>query len=203
MAAKEFVINSGFAKEVDWQYNLSFSGITESDFLRETAWVILSAGMRESVVRKKFSAISEAFYEWITAEQITTHKSACKTKAMTIFGNERKIDSIIKIAEIVYQKGFDEVRNSIEFDGVKFIQLLPYMGPATSYHLAKNLGLSVVKPDRHLLRVARRTGYRSPEDLCQAIAKIVGDKVSVIDLVIWRYATLERDYLQHFCQFSV
>jgi endonuclease III len=122
---------------------------------------------------------------------------------MTIFGNERKIDSIIKIAEIVYQKGFDEVRNSIEFDGVKFIQLLPYMGPATSYHLAKNLGLSVVKPDRHLLRVARRTGYRSPEDLCQAIAKIVGDKVSVIDLVIWRYATLERDYLQHFCQFSV
>lgn len=203
MTAKEFVISSGFAREIDWQYSLSFSDVTESSFMREAAWVILSTGMCESVIRKKFDSISEVFFQWVAAKKIAANKSECRRKALTVFGNERKIDAIIKVAETVDQKGFNEVRNSIEFGGIKFIQKLPFMGPATSYHLAKNLGLPVVKPDRHLLRVAKGTGFFSPEDLCRAIAEVVGDKISVIDLVIWRYATLQKDYLRLFCPVSV
>ena len=78
------------------------------------------------------------------------------------------------------------------------IRCLPFMGPATSYHLAKNLGLDVVKPDRHLLRITDVTGYQSPYEMCCDIAKVTSDKLSVIDLVIWRFATIQRQYLDHF-----
>ena len=195
MTAKEMVIQSGFAHEIDWQHNLSFDAVTESNFLREAAWVILSAGMRESVIRSKFTAISAAFCNWVAAEQILAQKYHCRNDALMVFGNARKIDSILDIAAEVTEKRFAAVRRLLEKDGIGYIRQLPFMGPATSYHLAKNLGLQVVKPDRHLVRVARKTGYRSPDALCREIALVVGDKIAVIDLVIWRYATLNRDYL--------
>lgn len=199
MTAKEAVIKSGFADEIDWQHDLLFDDVTEGGFLREAAWVILSAGMRESVIRGKFLQISSAFRNWVSAEQIVANKRECRRETMAVFANERKIDSIIKVAEEVSEKGFTEVRRLLEVDGITYIERLPFMGPATSFHLAKNLGMPVVKPDRHLVRVAKKTGYPSPDALCREIAKVVGDKIAVIDLVIWRYATIDRNYLQVFC----
>ena len=61
LEAKETIIDLGFAEEIDWQENLDFSKIWESDFLREMAWVILSSGLREAVIRNKFPEISRAF----------------------------------------------------------------------------------------------------------------------------------------------
>ena len=198
MTAKERVIQSGFAHEIDWQHNVALESITESSFLREAAWVILSAGMREQVIRDKFPAISTAFRHWARAADIVLHQNQCRSRAMRLFGNKRKIDSIIRIAEEVSEKGFRIVLELLWQRGTDYLSGLPYMGPATSFHLAKNLGLSVVKPDRHLCRVAKMAGYCSPEHMCKEIARIVGDKLAVIDLVIWRYANLDRRYLALF-----
>ncbi len=78
-------------------------------------------------------------------------------------------------------------RNQIEHEGIDFIRTLQFMGPATSYHLAKNIGLDVVKPDRHLVRIAESAGGFSPNDFCEMIAQQTGDKVSVIDIVPARF----------------
>jgi hypothetical protein len=86
------------------------------------------------------------------------------------------------------------VREKVRAQGVDFLQTLDFVGPVTKYHLAKNIGLDGVKPDRHLVRLAKAARFQSPNDLCQAIANITGDKLSVIDLVLWRYLTLG---LQH------
>ena len=198
LTAKELVIQSGFAHEIDWQYRIKLEAISESTFLREAAWVILSAGMREQVIRKKFPAISKAFKNWGKASYIVAHRDECHRQAMSVFGNERKINSIIEVAEEISEDGFPMVVSLLEQKGIKYLQSLPFMGPATSFHLAKNIGLSVVKPDRHLCRVAEKAGYCCPEALCEEIEKMVGDKLPVIDLVIWRYANLNRDYLSLF-----
>jgi hypothetical protein len=60
----------------------------------------------------------------------------------------------------------------------------------TTYHLAKNLGVDVVKCDRHLMRLAPILGFHSPEEMCAAIGHQVGEPVSVVDIVLWRYCTL-------------
>jgi len=195
---KEAVIREGFAEEIDWQDNVRLSQVSEGDFLREAAWVVLSSGMREAIVRLKFPAISVAFYFWRSANQIVGNSEQCRARALTVFCHRKKINAIITIAEQICSQGFEIFKTRIESDGVEFIQSLPFMGPATSYHLAKNIGLDMVKPDRHLLRVAAVAGYESPMLLCEDISKSVGDRLSVIDLVIWRFATLNPDYIEYF-----
>jgi hypothetical protein len=154
--------------------------------------------MRESVIRKKFPTISRAFYQWRNSDTIIRNCEKCKIRALLVFRHEQKIDAIINIAKRISICGFRSVKNRIQNEGIKFIQTMPYMGPATSYHLAKNIGLDVIKPDRHLLRITTATGYDNPHHLCEDISLSVGDRISVVDLVMWRFATLNPNYIKFF-----
>ena len=194
LLAKSVVVGEGFGEEIEWQDRVQFSEVSESQFLREAAWVVLSSGMREAVVRTKFPAFSLAFHNWLSARQISTNARQCRKSASLIFAHLRKINAIIEIARSIDRDGFDVFKHKIDSEGVIFLQSLPFIGPATSYHLGKNIGLDVVKPDRHLVRICALAGYASPIELCQKIASAVGDRVSVVDLVVWRYATLNPGY---------
>ena len=198
MDLKEFVIRAGYDHEVDWQSDLNFECTTETDFLREAAWVVLSSGFRESVVRKCFQRVSEAFLGWGSAKQIYACREICRNRAISVFSNRCKIEAIMEIVERVANDGIDRIKMGIQLRGVEYLQKLPYIGPVTSYHLAKNLGLRVVKPDRHLVRMAHLTGYDSPLEMCSKVADTVGDSLAVVDLVFWRYATLNKDYKMEF-----
>src|SRR5204862_28581 len=46
--------------------------------------------------------------------------------------------------------------------GPTWLTRCPYIGPVTCWHLAKNVGMDVVKPDRHLVRMAQASGARDP-----------------------------------------
>ena len=65
----------------------------------------------------------------------------------------------------------------------------------TAYHLAKNIGLPVAKPNRHLIRIAQMEKYSDVQTLCGDISKLSGDSIPVVDIVLWRYATIERNYI--------
>ena len=194
MDFKEYVIEAGFDHEIDWQSDLDFESVTETDFLREAAWVVLSSGFRESVVRRCFDDVSQAFLRWSNAQRIYDCRESCRKRAISCFGNRSKIQAILTIVERVVDDGFDCVKMQIKSRGVDYLQELPYIGPTTSYHLAKNIGFQVVKPDRHLLKIAQITGYESPLEMCTVITDLVGDPIAVVDIVLWRYATLNKNY---------
>lgn len=194
LLAKNVVVGEGFAQEIEWQERVQFTDLNETVFLREAAWVVLSSGMKESVIRSKFRALSLAFYDWLSARQIGTNSRECRRNASRIFSHPGKIDSIIAIARSVEEAGFEVFMHKISSEGVAFLQSLPFIGPVTSYHLAKNIGLDVVKPDRHLLRISAIAGCASPVEFCQKISTAVGDRLPVVDLIIWRYATLNPGY---------
>lgn len=196
--AKDFVIARGFGPEVDWQGSLCFEKVTESAFLAEAAWVVLSCGMREAIVRKSFSAVSEAFRWWESAARIAREADSCIAGALKSFNHRGKITAIARIASQIDDLGFGRLKGEIAVSGVTRLREFPFMGPATSYHLAKNIGMDVVKPDRHLLRIAAATGYPCPDSLCRDIAHAVGDRIAVVDVVLWRYATLDPDYVMRF-----
>ena len=198
LAAKNILMNAGFDEEIRWQNELSFSGISETDLLRESAWVILSSGMRETVIRMKFPSFSEAFFDWSNAKLIITQSNKCERRAKKIFNHHGKIKAILKFAEVLNRMGCYDFKATLRNEGVSFIRTLPYMGPATSYHFAKNIGLNEVKPDRHLSRVAQCAGYENPRLLCEDISRATGDKISVVDLVIWRFATVTPNYIEYF-----
>jgi hypothetical protein len=200
LIAKEAVVARGFAWEIDWQAGRRLDRMDESDFLRESAWTVLSAGFRESVVRRLFVPICDAFLGLQSAVVIQADRAACRKAALQVFNNHRKVDAILDIACIVAESGFDVIRRHIQEEDVRFLRTLPYIGPITAFHLAKNLGLPVVKPDRHLQRIAKATGVGSPRELCELISRGVGDPVQVVDLVLWRYATLFSGYMTLFAQ---
>lgn len=195
LTARECVVAAGYAEEIDWQDHLCLDAISESDFLRESAWVILSAGMRETVIRRCFEAISNAFLSWRSADDIVRCRRTCVRGALRVFGHQAKIEAIGEVATVVATEGFAAVVDRMRTEGVDELERLPFIGPVTRFHLAKNLGLDVVKPDRHLVRMAHAAGFSSPESMCRVIADATGDRLATVDVVLWRYATLEPDYL--------
>lgn len=199
---KSIVIASGFGSEISWQQSTNLENLTESDFLREHAWVTLASGMNERVIRKVFPKISECFFNWGSAQKIVENESKCRHQALNSFGNTNKINAIISASHIVYSKGFGQIKSSIVDDLLQTIREFPFMGPKTSYHLAKNIGLQVAKPDRHLTRLAEEAGYEDVQSFCSDISSHTGDTIPVVDIVLWRFATLNKDYLRQFIEFG-
>lgn len=198
LLAEQFVLSRGYVDEICWQERNSMDDLTESRFLSECAWVILSGGMSYSVVNSLFDRFSECFLNWSSASSIVLHSSKCFNSAFRIFGNPKKLYAILEIAEIVNEEGFNKVLQNIERYQVEYLQKLPFVGPITSYHLAKNIGLNISKPDRHLQRIATACGYECSLELCSDISDHVGEKESVVDLILWRFATINANYLNHF-----
>jgi len=196
--AKMQVISAGYGHEIIWQRKVQNDEPSEADFLRECAWVILNSGMREAIVRQRFPGVCNAFLEWSSAEEIVLRRSDCIAAALTSFGHKGKIEAIADCASITHGKGFALLKEDLKNDPIGTLQQFPYLGPTTSYHVAKNIGFAVAKPDRHLCRIAALSGYRNPEELCKAVADYIGDPISVVDIVLWRFATLRPDYQSSF-----
>jgi len=195
---KDMVLRAGFGEEISWQASVDFNSLSESDFLREHAWVTLSAGMKEKVIRNLFHPISSSFYYWESAKIIVENESRCRNSALRYFNNIHKINAIIITAKNISSKGFDLFKSNIYLDSLKILQSLPYIGPVTCYHLAKNIGLQVAKPDRHLTRLAHSVGCRDVQWFCKNISLQTGDSIPVVDIVLWRFASITEGYLDFF-----
>jgi hypothetical protein len=70
-------------------------------------------------------------------------------------------------------------------DKIEFCASLPWIGNITKYHLAKNFGAQVAKPDVHLQRLADREGI-GPQALCERLSVSSGYRVATVDLILWR-----------------
>jgi len=186
--AKERLLSTGFATEIAWQLQQEFSAFTETDLLREAAWVILCSGFRESIVRRCFDFVSLCFCDWESAAKICDSAEHCKATALAAFANRQKIDGIIGMAEVVTRLGFAQLKQNILKDPISSVQILPFIGPITAFHLAKNLGYATAKPDRHLVRIAGALGHPDVHQLCRSLSRDTGDPIQVVDLVLWRYA---------------
>lgn len=169
---KTALIESGYAEEIDWQTEL----MPVDDpivFRNEAIWVILNSGMKAQVARLIHTRIWRAVND---GKDIST-----------AFGHKGKV-AAIKLIMSAYGRMFSEYQQAT--DKVEYLQTIPFIGGITKWHLAKNLGHDVVKPDRHLVRIAKNYGYRDCVAMCNRIAELTGDKVSVVDIVLWRSANL-------------
>lgn len=194
--AKRAVIAAGYEAEIAWQEDACRTPLTETRFLSEAAWVVLSSGMRETVVRRIFPEIAAAFANFVSARAAAVSSAdGGRDRAFRAFRHPGKIAAIIDIVLHVDDAGLDTVRRLLLLEGTTYLQTLPYIGPVTAFHLAKNLGHDVAKPDRHLVRIAHACGYDDPQILCADLRDFLGEPVPVIDIVLWRFATLSADYI--------
>lgn len=200
--ASSFVSKNGYSSEIKWQESVSIDQLCEQVFLREYAWVVLAAGFREAILRRKFPAISNCFFWWGSAEEIANNSQSCVQSAMRVFKHQAKMKAIAQTASLIAREGFLSFKNKLNAAPIATLQGLPYVGNVTKYHLAKNIGIDVAKPDRHLTRIAQLFDYPTAQMFCEEIAREVGTRVAVVDLVFWRFATIHRNYVEILRQFT-
>lgn len=157
----------GHWDEVAWAENIQ-PVANADDFVGEYIWVVIHAGLAHKVARKIEARVRDAIKS--NEPLITAFKNVSKCKAIALVYNNR---------EIYFQ---EYVAAS---DKLAYLKSLPWIGEVTKWHLAKNFGLDVIKPDRHLVRIAKNHGL-DPFKLCQDLQRATGEKLAVIDQVLWR-----------------
>lgn len=197
LTAKRSVVECGYTGEIAWQAK-STGPVTPQRLLREAAWVILCSGMKESVVSRLFPAMGDRLWDF-DPELIASAGEDARSAALSIFRHEGKVDSILRIAERVRALDASELEARLR-DPEAFLMDLPYIGPITWRHLAKNLGAPVAKADRHLSRLTDTVGRASVDDLCAEISSWLGDPVPVVDIVLWRWSVLHAVVCERTCR---
>jgi hypothetical protein len=192
VSAKRAVVDHGFIDEIAWQATLQPEAVTRARFLREAAWVVLNAGMREAVVRQKFDSL-ELIFDGFKPAKVWKERRSIRRRALSVFRHEGKIDAILEIAGRVHRFSDLELARQLQSEKAEeFLRGLPYIGPVTWRHLAKNLGATTAKPDRHLVRLTAEAGRTTVDELCAEISAWVGEPIPVVDIVLWRWSVIGR-----------
>lgn len=142
---------------------------TDADeFAREIIFVICNSGMRFTVARQIYDRCCAALH---AGEPVST-----------VFGHHGKAAAI--------ERTWTDRRSLLARylaapDKLEFLGALPWIGPTTKFHCAKNFGLELAKPDVHLQRLADRCNVTA-QALCEHLARDTGYRVTTVDTLLWR-----------------
>ncbi len=171
---KQQIIDAGYREDIEWQQTVQAPDCAEL-FAIETIFVICNSGMQAQVARKVFGRVCEALLDGNPVESVFHYK----LKA-------RAIEGIWKNRHSWFDRYVNAPTQEAALD---VLASMDHIGPITKYHLAKNFGLDVVKPDRHLQRLAAAENT-TPHDLCRVLAEATGDRISTVDYILWRCCNL-------------
>jgi len=128
--------------------------------------------------------------------------SIAYVRAEALTHNSR-IATYFRDRTLVAAHSFQDLKEKIFLDPIRELQSFPYIGPITAFHIAKNIGIRVAKPDTHLVRLARSNGFESVQEFCETIATFLGEDIRLVDSVLWRFATMHDDYALKFSRLMV
>ena len=158
---------AGYGAIIDWSESIATPADAEA-FAAEAIYVIINSGFRNSIAKPIFKRCMAA----LRADR----------SSATEFGHPGKqvaIDRIWAEREEMF------AAYQLEPDKLHYLKSLPWVGPITRWHLAKNLGGDHAKPDVHMERLARRE-KTTTHKMCRRLARETGYRVATIDTVLWR-----------------
>jgi hypothetical protein len=153
--------------DIAWAENL-VPPTDPDDFALEAIFVICNSGMKNTVARGIYQRVVKQIYAGGPVREVFRHPG--KAKAIETIWFDR-------------QDLFD--RYMAATDKLEFCGSMPWIGGTTKYHLAKNFGADVAKPDVHLQRLADLEGVTA-QQLCERLAAETGYRVATIDTILWR-----------------
>ncbi len=153
--------------DIEWAESLQppVGGI---DFALETIFVICNSGMKNTVARGIYQRCEIALTHGRPVCDVFRHP-----------GKAAAIETIWRDREALFLAYCQST------DRLAWLETLPWIGGITKYHLAKNFGLDVAKPDVHLQRLADREGC-TVQSMCERLARELELRVATVDTVLWR-----------------
>jgi hypothetical protein len=163
--------------------------LSPEDFAREAVYVILAGGFNQTVAKRKYAQICEILRDGIGEDEI-----------FALFANRNKARAIAKIwnGRSKFRDGF-YARTTPEAK-IAYLSTLPHIGKITCHHLARNLGISVVKYDLWIQRLGiREVGLglepsfpldprvrRACDEMFEGLEASTGLPRGYIDVVLWK-----------------
>lgn len=189
-------VNEFYQDDVDRIRLTNFENLTPQEFFREMQWCVYTSGFNAKIVSKMFPALQEIYqplYDVFSNFKVNIDSVSIANDALIICNNKRKVKAIIDMAF----KGGQEIKRfgwhtykATKLNTPEKLKELPFVGPITCYHLARNIGLlEFIKPDLHLNRMAKNWKFENPVELCKTIQKDFNLPLGIIDLVLWYSAS--------------
>lgn len=175
---RDMLIAAGHKKDFDY-FNSPRECKNADNFFSIYSFVVCNSGMKAQIAKGIYLRIMQCLKN--------------DGDISTVFGHKNKVKAIKEVFENRHNLFEQLCRIQLESTDeiLNFCEGLPHIGSITKYHLAKDLGCDVAKPDRHLVRIA--TKYKmTVEELCKKLSSETGDRVSAVDFILWRAANLGK-----------
>ena len=184
--------NKFYAGEMRAISSTRFEEVEPDFFFREYVWVVHATGFSAKAVGRFMGRLLEAYGPWKSLAQEPLDQVMGRIRS--VCNNPQKADAVRKTAFIMWR---DLEQGGVPWGEFKrarlaspsMLQRLPYVGPVTCFHLARNIGLlESVKPDLHLQRLADLWGFKTCEEMCKAV-RPEGVPLGLVDLALWYAAS--------------
>ena len=167
--------------------------LSPDEFASCVVYVILAAGFSQKTAKKIHRIIMKKIPEISGIEDL-----------LAIFNNKNKMNSVMKVWQNrkIYCDNFYQIKNTD--DKIKYLQTLPHVGKITANHLARNLGIDVVKYDIWIQRLGVLYGRKPAlydkinngklnleikklcDDMFENLSKTTHLPIGYIDVVLWK-----------------
>ena len=207
--------------------SLNTAELTNDQILAEISWIIYASGFKFDIIQRYWQKISEAF-QGFDVKQVAKLYASMEIHANEIcyksgFKNKRKalwcIENARRIVDLddeFYHRGglkgyFLELS---ELDTLSLVKVAPIVlqelkfkgiGNVTIFHLMKNLGLDIFKPDIHVCRLLERTGLINAKAsaldifaVMSTLAQANGLKVKELDTLLFMYGKITSDQMPNY-----
>jgi len=194
---KAYIFATQFYNEQIQQiWSVKFDDVTPEHFFREYIWVVHATGFNAKVVAKMMPRLVEAYgnhrecacqlFEslYIRVSQVCAHKG----KAKSVHSTARYINDNYGLTWGKFKEGYLSTPQKLT--------KLAFIGPITCYHLARNIGLlEFVKPDLHLVRMAKYWGIKDCDEMCKMMRDHHTSQgfdpmpLGIVDLILWYAAS--------------
>lgn len=162
--------------------------VTADEMFREVMWVVHATGFSSHAVTKFMPRLQAA---WGPVLSIPAVFEESWTKVQPVCNNPQKAKALHTISQQIqaaHKAGEWQEWKQTNCTTLEALAGLPYIGKVTACHLARNIGnLEVIKPDLHLVRMAKHFEEESAESMVRKMSEQVGIKPGIADLSLWYY----------------
>lgn len=210
MKLQELSVNDNFNKEILERRRRVFDeSKPDSYFFENLVRDVFNAGMKAATVTGKLPSIREAFSDF-DIRKVSNYDSSNLSKMLAnpkIIRHQRKLHDCILNAKVMKSLSeeygsFGEYLSSHSDDlhslAVELTLRFGSVGHTVALDYLKDVGMDVIKPDVHVLRVLHRLGFLDSEKqseqniyrtikVAEKMKSFPHEKLSVIDAVLWMY----------------
>lgn len=161
------VEQAGYDDDAIWSEKLG-PPASADQFAEAAAYVIVNSGMKYEVAQGIYERCLKALHAGKPVRKVFGHP-----------GKARAIDGIWARRSELFE-AFLQADDKLDF-----CASLPWVGPVTKYHLAKDFGIDVAKPDVHLARLALKD-KTTVARMCARLSRRSGFRIATIDTILWR-----------------